>query len=191
MAWVAGTSPSAGSHLQSKTLIDLLGVHYTTLGAVPDLTSTTTIKAALYDNSVTPDAAATSASAGYAGTGSPWLSTGGTTGTAQVFQSGAVATDWIQGGRLIGAGTTLTAASNSTGSLITWAPSISMANTNVATLSNIYGMFLYFTNSDASSSGIANTGLGFWFFGGSAPYGVTAGTLTITSSASGLFTLQV
>jgi hypothetical protein len=65
-----------------------------------------------------------------------------------------------------------------------------MANATATTLSNIYGMFLYFTNTDASVSGIANSGLGFWFFGGTA-YGVTSGVLTVTSSASGLFTLQV
>lgn len=190
MAWVAGTSPSAGSHLLSKTLIDLFSVNYSTLAAVPDLNSTTTIKAALYDNTVTPDAAATGASAGYAGTGSPWVSTGSSAGAAQVFQSGSTAGDWIVGGRTIGSGTTLTAASNATGALITWAPSLPMANSTATTLSNVYGMFLYFTNTDTSSGGIVNSGLGFWWFGGTA-YGVTSGILTVTSSASGLFTLQV
>jgi hypothetical protein len=192
MAWAATpTSASTGSHLQAKTLVDILALNYTTsLAVVPDLNSTTTIKAALYDNTVTPDAAATGSSAGYAGTGSPWVSTGGSTGAAQVFQTGSTAGDWIQGGRLISSGISFSASANASGALLTWAPSLPMANSTATTLSNIYGMFLYFTNTDTSGGGIANSGLGFWFFGGTA-YGVTSGVLTVTSSASGLFTLQV
>lgn len=198
MAWASGASSNAGSHLLSKTLIDILSVNYTGSvgnGNFPDLNSTTApivLKAALYDNTVTPDSGATGASSSYGG-GGAWVSTGGSGGTGHVFQStGASATEWVQGGRIVTGSLSLTSANNASGSLITWAPSISLSNGVgfPATMTNIYGMFLYFNNTDGANGGVTNAGLGFWYFGGT-NYGVTAGTLTVTSSASGLFTLQV
>lgn len=175
MAWTL----TSQSHLMRLTMKNILGGVYTTMSQV-DLDAGS-LKCALYDNTITPDMDAALGSTGY-GQGQ-WLVTGSASGGnvgGQVFASG-----WAAGGVTAGAGTGMFATTSGQVGFTT-APIVSGAST---TMSNIYGMFLYFSNATSAGGGEALAGLGFWGFG--AAYAVTAGTLTITPHASGLFTLTV
>ena len=172
MAW-------STSKLMRQWQADLLGQVYTTMSQV-DLDLASNLKAALYDNSVVPDGDATNLLSTYGGASSVWLSTGSATGTAQVFQAG----QWAQGGIVVPS----TAISVVAGGIVQFT-SGNLVSGSAATMSNIYGMFLYFPNTSAPANQV-NAGLGFWYFGGTA-YSVTSGTLTITPNASGLFRMTV
>ena len=140
------------------------------------LTVASALKAALYDNSITPDGDTVAASSAYSA--GVWVATGGQTGTAQVFHTG----QWAQAGVVLPA----TAVTVVAGGIIQFT-SGNIVSGAAATMSNIYGMQLYI---DALVTPVAKQGLGFWYFGGTA-FAVTAGTLTISANASGLFRLTV
>lgn len=158
---------------------DTLGQVYTTMSQV-DLDTAGNLYAALYDNSITPDGDATNLLSTYAGASSVWTATGSQTGSAQVYHTG----QWAQGGIVVPS-TALSVVSSG----IVQFTSGNLVSGSSATMSNIYGMFLYFINASAPANQV-KAGLGFWYFGGTG-YAVTAGTLTITPNASGLFRLTV
>ena len=168
MAW-------STSKLFRQWMTDTLGQTYTTM-AQADLDVASSLKAVLYDNSITPDQDVTAAASAY--TGGVWTATGGQTGTAQVYHTG----QWAQGGIVVPS----TALSNVAGG-ITKFTSGNIVSGAAATMSNIYGMYIYI---DAITAPTADVGLGYWYFGGTG-YSVTSGTLTVTPNASGLFTMSV
>lgn len=171
------------SHLQRLTINDIFAQTYTTMSQV-DLDLASNLFAALFDSNVAADVAATGVDATttlatYTGVSSTWQAAGGQTGGNQVFHTG----QWAQGGIVVPS-TAVSVPSSGTikftsGNLVSGA---------AATMSNIAGMMLYFTN--ATGGGQTKPVLGFWAFAG-APFSVTAGTLTITPNASGLFTFTV
>ena len=167
------------SKLMRQWAYDTLGQVYTTMSQV-DLDTAGNLYAALYDNSITPDCDATNLLSTYAGASSVWTATGSQTGSAQVYHTG----QWAQGGIVVPS-TALSVVSSG----IVQFTSGNLVSGSSATMSNIYGMFLYFINASAPANQV-KAGLGFWYFGGTG-YAVTAGTLTITPNASGLFRLTV
>ena len=167
------------SNLMRLTMADILGQVPTTMSQM-DLDLATNLFAALFDNNVVPDKDAATTLSGYAQTSSTWQATGGQTGGNQVYHTG----QWAQHGIVVPS-TAITTPSTgvvkfTSGNLVSGA---------TATMSNIYGMMLYFNNQTTGSASAKGV-LGFWNFAG-APFSVTAGTLTITPNASGLFTLTV
>lgn len=139
-----------------------------------DLTATLDIdtnahKVVLYDNSITPDNTVSSAASGY--TGGIWTATGSGSGTAQVYQAG----QWAQGGVALAS---LTFAVSTATVTFDAADTASGA---AATLSNVYGAYIY---NDTSSSPVADQGVCYNYFGGI--NSVTAGTLTVVWNASGI-----
>jgi hypothetical protein len=163
--------PWADSHLFRQFFADILG--NVIANSTADLDAASALKAALYDNSITPALDATAAQSAYAGTG-VWTATGTATGSAQVYQAG----QWAQGG------VTLTGTAISTpASGVTQFTSSNITSGSAATMSNIYGMLIYI---DALTTPVADQGLGYWYFGGTA-YQVTSGQLTIIPNGNGLF----
>jgi len=167
------------SNLMRLTMADILGQVPTNMSQM-DLDLATNLFAALFDNNVVPDKDAATTLSGYAQTSSTWQAAGGQTGGNQVFHTG----QWAQGGKEV-TGTAIT--TPSTG-VIKFTSNFLQSGA-AATMSNIYGMILYFNN-QTTGSATAKGVLGFWNFA-SAPYSVTSGQLTITPNASGLFTLTV
>lgn len=172
MAW-------SESRLMRQWMSDTLGQVYTTMSQV-DLDLASNLKAALYDDTITPDGSATNLLSTYNGASSVFSATGGQTGTPQVYHTG----QWAQGGIVVPS----TALSLVAGGIVQFT-SGNLVSGAAATMSNIEGMFLYFDNASAPANQV-KAGLGFWWFGGT-NYAVTAGTLTITPHASGLFRMTV
>lgn len=172
MAW-------STSRLMRQWQSDLLGQTYTTMSQV-DLDAATNLFAALYDDTITPDGDATNLLSTYAGAASIWSATGSQTGGPQVFHAG----QWAQGGIVV----PTPAVSVVAGGIVQFT-SANLVSGAAATMSNIEGMFLYFNNVTGPANQV-KAGLGYWWFGGT-NYAVTAGTLTITPNASGLFRMTV
>lgn len=172
MAW-------STSKLMRQWQADLLSQVYTTMSQV-DLDTAANVFAALYDDTITPDGDATNLLSTYAGASSVWSATGGQTGTPQVYHTG----QWAQGGIAVPS----PAVSVVAGGIVQFT-SGNIVSGAAATMSNIEGMFLYFPNASAPANQV-DAGLGFWWFGGT-NYAVTAGTLTITPHANGLFRMTV
>lgn len=126
-------------------------------------------KVVLYDNNITPDNTVSSAASGY--TGGIWTATGGGSGTNQVYQAG----QWAQGGVSL-ASVTWTVSS----ATVTF-DAADTASGAAATLSNVYGAYIY---DDTLTSPVADQGICFNYFGG--VNSVTAGTLTVVWNASGI-----
>jgi hypothetical protein len=123
-----------------------------------------TVKAALFNNSVTPDRDAAVASTGY------------NTGTWVTGNEVVDATNWVAGGRAL-ASKTITAG---TGTSVFDAADLPGGG-NV-TLANVYGCLVY---DDTITAGtVADQGICFNYFGGA--QSVTAGTFTIIWNASGI-----
>lgn len=128
-----------------------------------------TFKAALYDNSFTPDNTVSSANSAY-GAG-VWATTGSQTGSTQVYHTG----QWAQGGVAL-ANVTWTVSS----ATVTF-DADNTASGSAATLSNVYGALVY---NDTLAAPVADQGLCYNYFGGT--NAVTAGTLTVVWNASGI-----
>jgi len=125
-----------------------------------------TIKANLWDNSITPDQTVTSANsangAGVWAAGS--LSNGG----------------WSSGGLALG-----TVTSTFTSNVYTF-DAADTANGSAATISGAFGCLVY---NDTLTTPVADQGVCYNYFGGT--NSVTAGTLTIVWNASGIFALTL
>lgn len=123
-----------------------------------------TVKAALFNNSVTPDRDAAVASTGF------------NTGTWVTANEVIDATNWVSGGRAL-ASKTITA-----GTGLSTFDAADLAGGGAVTLANVYGSFVY---DDTISGGtVADQGICFNYFGGA--QSVTAGTFTIVWNASGI-----
>ena len=175
MAW----NTLADSRLMRLTELDTRVQTYTTMSQV-DLDLAGNLFATLYDNAnTTPAVDATTTLSAYGGASSTWVTTGGATGNAQVFQAG----QWAQGGITVPS----TAGSVVAGGIFQFT-SGNLVSGAAATMSLIRGMMLYFTN--ATGGGQTKPVLGYWYFGGT-DYAVTSGTLTITPNASGLYRITL
>ena len=134
--------------------------------------SADTINAALFNNSVSPDASAAVGSTGY--------NTGAWTTGNEVTD----ATNWVAGGRALGTKTysVATAGSQTTASAVSFGAANTAGGGNV-TISGAYGCLVY--DSTITAGTVAKQGLCFNYFGGS--QSVTAGTFTIVWDATGVF----
>jgi hypothetical protein len=132
--------------------------------------SSTTYKAALYNNTGTPDNTATAVLSSYNGAASAWV-----TGNEVID-----ATNWVAGGRAIGTPTAPPGAYSAQNFVMLDAADT--AGGGNVTLSNVYGDLVYDT---AVTTPVANLGIAYHSYGGSAQ-GVTAGTFTIIWHANGI-----
>lgn len=132
-------------------------------------------KVALYDNGITPDNDVTSANSAY-GAG-VWVTTGGQTGTSQVFHTG----QWAQGGVAL-ASTSL----NSGTADVVFYDAADTASGAAATMSNVFGCLVY---DDTLTTPVADQGICYNYFGGT--NSVTAGTLTVVWHANGIWRITL
>lgn len=128
-----------------------------------------TFKVALYDNDITPDQTAASANTAY--NVAQWVITGN-----EVSQAG----QWAAGGVALASVT-----SGFTTNVYTF-DAADTASGSAATLANVYGCLIY---DDTLTTPVADQGVCFNYFGGA--NSVTAGTLTVVWSASGIFALTL
>jgi hypothetical protein len=131
--------------------------------------STDVYKAALYNNSITPDNTVTAALSAYNAATSQWLTANEVTD----------ATNWVAGGRTItgtGSGGGYTSSSN----LITFDGADTSGGGNV-TISGAFGDLVY---DSQLTTPVANQGCAYHYFGGT--QSVTAGTFTIIWNAAGI-----
>ena len=131
-----------------------------------------TVKAALFNNTGTPDKDAALTSTGF-NTGQ-WVTANEVTD----------ATNWVSGGRAL-AGKTLTVPSTG----VFMFDATDLAGGGNVTLTNAYGCLVYDDTITAGTGGIADQGVCFNYFGG--PQSVTAGTFTIVWNANGIFRSSV
>lgn len=123
-----------------------------------------TVKAALFNNSVTPDQDAAVGSTGF------------NTGTWVTANEVTDATNWVSGGRAL-ASKTFTA-----GTATSTFDAADLAGGGTVTITNAFGAFVY---DDTISGGtVADQGVCFNYFGGAQT--VTSGTFTIVWHANGL-----
>lgn len=132
-----------------------------------------TVKAALYDNDITPDKDAALTSTGF-NTGQ-WAIAGNEVTDA---------TNWVSGGRDLGSKTLTTP---STG--VFMFDAADLAGGGTLTLTNAYGCLVYDDTITAGTGGVADQGVCFNYFGGA--QSVTAGTFTIVWNANGVFRFTV
>lgn len=144
----------------------LFAATFTDIGAgttAIDLNSDT-IKAALYNNSITPDNSVASASTAY---------NAGVWGVANEQDDG---TNWDAGGEPI-----TTPTFNFSGTTITFDGDNTSQGGASCTLNNVYGCLVY---SDTIATPVADQGISYNYFGGL--QAVTAGNFTIVWNASGI-----
>jgi hypothetical protein len=122
------------------------------------------LKAALFDNTITPSQTVASASTAYG---------------AGVWASGGVldASGWPAVGRQL-----LTIASSFTSNVYTFDAADTVSANGTTTLTNAYGCLVY---NDTVTTPVADQGLCFNYFGGA--NSVTSGTFTVVWNASGIF----
>jgi len=132
-----------------------------------DLNSDASIKAALFDNSITPSATVSSANSAFG---------------AGVWASGEVfdGAEWATGGVALGS-ITSTFASN-----VYTFDAANTASGSSATLAAVFGTLVY---DDTIAAPVADQGICFNYFGGT--NSVTDGTFTIIWNAAGIFTITV
>lgn len=143
---------------------------YPTTSFAGTLSAITQWKAALFNNSVTPDRTAVSASCAY--NGGTW-----TTGN-EVTDS----TNWQAKGRALAAATPASPPASYSAQDYVMFDSADTAGGGNVTLSNVYGDLVY---EDDLSTPVTDQALCFHSYGGSAQ-GVTAGTFTIVWHANGV-----
>lgn len=122
------------------------------------------LKAALFDNTITPSQTVASASTAYG---------------AGVWASGGVldASGWPAVGRQL-----LTVSSSFTSNVYTFDAADTVSANGTTTLTNAYGCLVY---NDTVTTPVADQGLCFNYFGGA--NSVTSGTFTIVWNTSGIF----
>jgi hypothetical protein len=165
MAWTASAVFRA---FATDTLLQSTGTGWTGLDS-------DSIKITLWDGTITPDKDAASAAAAYAG--GIWLTTGGQTGTPQVFHAG----QWAQGGVVL-SGKTFT--NPATG--IAMFDCTDPASGTAATMSNVNGAMFF---DDTVSASPVDPGACFNWFGGANQ--VTNGTLTVVINTNGVLRITV
>lgn len=127
-----------------------------------------TFKAALYNNTITPDATVTSANAAY-GSG--------------VWASGEVSdgTNWDLAGEPL-----TSPASSFSGTVYTFDAANTPQGGASTTLASVYGCLVY---NDTITTPVGDQAISFNYFGGE--QSVTGGTFTIVWHTSGIFTISV
>lgn len=128
-----------------------------------------TFKAALYNNSITPDKDATAANSAY--NAGAWANTNELTSSGQ----------WAAGGVAL----TSPAIDVSSSGVIMFDAS-DTASGSTATLSGVYGALVY---DDTLASPVADQGVSFNYFGGT--NSVTSGTFTVVWHANGIWRITV
>jgi len=130
------------------------------------------VRAALFNNSVSPDASAAVGSTGF------------NTGTWVTGNQVTDATNWTSPGRALGTKTfsALTAGSQTTASSVAFDAADTAGAGNV-TLANAYGALVH--DNTITAGTVAAQGMCFNYFGGS--QGVTGGTFTIVWDVNGVF----
>jgi hypothetical protein len=153
MAWSA-------SKIFAQTVLDCLG-NTTAMDADADAH-----KAALFDNTITPDNTVAAAATAYAG---------------GVWASGGVldATGWPAVGRPL-ASVTWTKSS----ATLTFDAADTVSVNSTTTLTNAYGCLVY---DDTIAAPVADQGWSYNYFGG--PNSVTSGQFTVVWNASGIFAI--
>lgn len=134
-----------------------------------DLDGTDTLRAALYNNSITPDQNATSANSAF---------NAGQWATANEVSQ---AVQWPTGGVALP-----TPSVNSGTSDVVFFTSGNIQSGSAATLTNAYGMLVY---DDTMTTPVADQGICFNYFGG--VNSVTNGQLTVVPNASGIARLTI
>lgn len=139
-------------------------------GGTGEIVTNDLLKAALFNNSVSPDVDAAVTATGY------------NSGTWSTGNEVSVATQWVAGGRaLLSKAFTLTVGGVGTFS------AASLVGSATVTMNNIYGTLVY---DDTITGGtVADQGVCFLYFGGI--QGVTAGTFTVNWNANGIFNFDV
>jgi hypothetical protein len=137
-----------------------------------DINSDAAIKAALFDNTITPSQTVSAANSAYG---------------AGVWASGGVsdASGWPAVGRNLawGSATRLTAA---TANPITFDADDTVSANSTTTLTNAYGALVY---DDTIATPVADQGVCFNYFGGA--NSVTSGTFTIVWNSSGVLAITL
>ncbi len=156
MSWSA-------SKIYAQTVLDSLAN-----AAALDLSggSVDTFKAALFDNTITPDNTVSASNSAFG---------------AGVWASGEVfdGSNWHTGGEaLVSPALSLATAT------VKFDATDTASATSTATLASVYGCLVY---DDTIASPVADQGICFNYFGGS--NAVTSGTFTIVWNASGIFTI--
>jgi hypothetical protein len=135
-----------------------------------------TIKAALFNNSVTPNKDAALDETGY-NTGT-WLST-------NAVSDGDGSSDWPAAGITLTSGAVTTPSSG-----VVMFDAADTTHSNTVTISNAYGCLVYDDSMTTTASvSQADQGISFHAFGGA--QSVTTGTFTIVWHANGLFRITV
>lgn len=129
-----------------------------------------TVKAALYNNTGTPDKDASLVTTGYNSATSQWV----------VANEVTDATNWIAGGRAL-ASKTFTVPSSG----VFMFDAADLAGGGNVTLSAVFGCLVYDDTITVSTGGIADQGVCYNYFGGT--QSVTNGTFTIVWNANGVF----
>jgi hypothetical protein len=157
MAW-------ANSKIFRQTLADMaLNV------AAFDLDSDT-FKAALYNNSITPDNDVTAANSAY--NVGQWVNT-----SNEVFEAG----QWAQGGVAL----TTPTINVGTADVVFW-DAADTASGSAADLASVYGCLVY---DDTLTTPVADQGISYNYFGGS--NSVVNGTFTIVWAANGIWRISL
>jgi hypothetical protein len=131
-----------------------------------------TIKAALYDNDITPDKDAQLTHTGYNASGSQWVASGNEVSDG---------TNWDAAGEPL---TSKTLTDQGSGVFQFDAADTPQSGAS-CTLANVYGCLVYDDTITVGTGGIADQGISYHYFGG--VQSVTAGTFTIVWHANGLF----
>jgi hypothetical protein len=148
-----------------KSLMDDPGTNYAGL-------DDDTIKAALYDNDITPDKDAAVGLTGYNAATSQWVASG----------NEVTDTNWPAGGNALASKTLTTPSSG-----VFMFDAADTSHSSTVTLANVYGCLVY---DDTITAGtVADQGITYHYFGGG--QSVTAGTFTIVWHANGLFRITV
>lgn len=170
------TDSSPTSRVFTQALLSPMGRGF--LGTIAGSAATTfgslgadTIKAALFNNTVSPDASAAVGSTGY------------NTGT-WVTANEVTHANWPAGGQTLGSKTSavVTAGSQTTASAVNF-DAADTAGAGTLTLANVYGALVY--DDTVTGGTVADQGLCFNYFGG--VQSVTGGTFTIVWDATGVF----
>lgn len=164
MAW-------SGSSIFRQYLADLIvGVVENEGATSMDWTGATTVKAALYDNDITPDNDVTAANTAY--NAGQWTAAGNEV---------ADGTEWDAGGEPVTG-----RAVNLTADTLTMDATDTPSGGSSATLAAVFGCLVY---SDSITTPVADQGFCYNYFGGS--NAVTDGSFTVIWHASGVWRLVV
>lgn len=154
MAW----SASAMFREWSSQVFQVSGTGYTGLDS-------DTVKAALFNNSVTPDKDAAVGSTGF------------NTGTWTTGNEVTDVTNWVSGGRALASKTFTTPSAG-----VMMFDAADLAGGGTVTITNAFGCLVY---DDTITAGtVADQGVSYNYFGGA--QSVTAGTFTIVWNANGI-----